>query len=128
MNPVPTTTEPFQRLIVWQKAHELTISIYTLTKAFPREELYALTSQIRRAVISIEANIAEGSKRRTKKDRHHFYVMADGSLEEVKCFLLLAQDLGYCSAEDSGRLLAQAREVGRLLSGLMRSLDQIVGL
>jgi four helix bundle protein len=97
------------------------VLIYEFTKTLPADERYGLVQQLRRAVISIIANIAEGSKRVSEKDRAHFFVMADASLEEVKCYCIVSVDLGYSTLETSERLLEQARKVGRMLSGLIRS-------
>jgi len=85
----------FNDLIVWQKAHKLVLEIYKLTKDFPEEEAYGLTSQIRRAAVSIPANIAEGFKRRGKADKLRFYNIAQASLTEVQYFIILANDLKY---------------------------------
>jgi len=85
----------FQDLIVWQKAHQFVLAVYRLTKGFPREEIYGLTSQFRRAAISIPANIAEGFKKRGRLDKARFMNVAQGSLEECRYYLILARDLGY---------------------------------
>lgn len=85
----------FESLTVWQETQSLAVRVYTLTKSFPKEELFALTSQLRRASSSISANIAEGFGRTTVNDKLHFYTMAYGSLLEVKNFLYLAEKLGY---------------------------------
>lgn len=114
--------ENFRKLIVWQRAHQFVLAIYKLTNQFPKAEQYALISQIQRAAVSIAANIAEGSKRQTGKDRRHFLLMAETSLEEVKYYLILAADLSYCSVEDSDGLMEIAREVGRLITGFSRSI------
>ena len=105
----------WRELIAWQKAHQLVIEIYKITKLFPKDELYALISQIRRAAISITANIAEGFFRNTKPDRLHFYNMAETSLEEVKYYIILAKDLNYLSIEKSREVYALCNEVGKLL-------------
>ncbi len=114
--------ENFRKLIVWQRAHTLVLAIYKLTAAFPKTEQYGLISQLQRAAVSIAANIAEGSKRQTGKDRRHFLLMAETSLEEVKYYLILAADLQYCTSDRSESLLEVAREVGRLLTGFSRSI------
>jgi len=87
-------------IIAWQKAHELVLEIYKITNDFPKIEDYCLTSQIRRAAISIPSNIAEGFKRKSTRDSVHFYNIADGSLEEVKYQLILARDLKYISPKN----------------------------
>ena len=103
----------FEDLIVWQKSHLFVLEVYRLTKTFPREELYGLTSQFRRAAVSIPANVAEGFKKRGKLDKVRFMNIAQGSLEECRYYLLLARDLGYAETD---WLLAQLDEVGRILS------------
>lgn len=114
----------FSDLKVWQNAHRFVLGIYRITKKFPHDEQYALVQQIRRAAISVAANIVEGSKRRSRKDKIHFYNMADTSLEETKYHLLLSRDLGYCGADEFHSLLASAEEIGRMLIGLIRSLER----
>lgn len=109
----------FQDLIVWQKAHEFVLAVYRVTAGFPKHELYGLTSQFRRAGVSIPANIAEGIKKRGRPDKSRFMNIAQGSLEECRYYLLLARDLGYC---DSDALLQQIDEVGRMLDAYARSI------
>lgn len=112
------------KLIVWQKAHELVLRIYEITKDFPREELFGLTSQIRRAAASIPSNIVEGKARGSNKEYKRFMLMARGSLEEVKYQLLLVKDLQYIDEKIYQELIGQAKEVGRLLNGLIVSLNK----
>jgi len=102
----------FQDLIVWQKAHQFVLSVYQFSEAFPQKEMYGLTAQLRRAAISIPANIAEGFKKKTKPDKARFMNISQGSLEECRYYLILAKDLGY---GDSKELLSQIDEVGRIL-------------
>ncbi|MTI83643.1 MAG: four helix bundle protein [Firmicutes bacterium] len=109
------------KLIVWQKAHALVLKIYEITKDFPRDEQFGLTSQIRRASVSIPSNIVEGKARGSNKDYRRFLLMARGSLEEVKYPLLLARDLGYIDDNKYIELLKSTEEVGRLLNGLFIS-------
>lgn len=90
----------FSELKVWQKAHELVLEIYQVTKKFPKSEKYGLISQIRRTSISTAANIVEGHKRKSDKDFAHFINIAEGSLEECKYYLLLARDLNYLLNEE----------------------------
>jgi four helix bundle protein len=113
------SAKSFKDLIVWQKAHELVIEIYTMTKIFPHEEKFGLVSQMRRAAVSIPANIAEGFVKRSIRDKSNFYNIAQGSLEELKYYLILSQDLGYAQNEN---LLLKANEVGKLLNRLLSSL------
>jgi four helix bundle protein len=111
----------FQDLIVWQKSHLLVLEIYQLTRKFPIEERFGLSSQIRRSVVSICANIAEGNKK-SRKDYVRFLDIAQGSLEETKYHLILSKDLGYCNEDQFLALSEKAEEVGKMLSGLTRSL------
>ena len=88
-------TKTFQELIVWQKAHQFVLGVYKYTKTFPKEEIFVLTSQFRRAAISIAANIAEGYKKTGKLDKARFLNIAQGSLEECQYYLILSKDLEY---------------------------------
>jgi len=102
----------FQDLLVWQKAHQFVLGVYVLTAAFPKQETYGLSLQMRRASVSIPANIAEGFRRRGKADKARFMNMAEGSVEECRYYLILAKDLGY---GDTQGLTASLEEVSRLL-------------
>jgi len=102
----------FQDLLVWQKAHGFVLEVYALTAAFPKHETYGLSLQIRRAAVSIPANIAEGFRRRSKADKARFMNIAEGSIEECRYYLILAKDLGYA---DTHGLAASLEEVSRLL-------------
>ncbi len=103
----------FTDLIVWQKAHQFVLSVYRFTSGFPKEEVYGLTSQLRRAAVSIAANIAEGFKKAGAADKMRFLNISQGSLEECRYYLILANDLSYGS---TGKLHEHADEVGRLLA------------
>ena len=103
----------FQDLVVWQKAHEFVFGVYKFTATFPREEVYGLCSQMRRAAVSIAANIAEGFKKRGPGDKARFLNTSEGSLEESRYYLILARDLEY---GDSSKLSAVLEEVSKLLS------------
>ena len=103
----------FQDLLVWQKAHRFVLEIYALTTGFPKQETYGLSLQMRRAAVSITANIAEGFRRRGKADKARFMNMAEGSVEECRYFLILAKDLGYGDTEG---IAASLEEVSRLLN------------
>ena len=107
----------FRDLIVWQKAHELVVGVYRTSQAFPREEDFGLTAQVRRAAVSIPANIAEGFRKRGTADKARFFNIAEGSLEEVHYYLILASDLGYA---DCTRLLDQLHATSRLLGSYAR--------
>lgn len=114
----------FEDLNVWKISHELVLEIYKSTHLFPKEELYSLTSQIRRATISVPANIAEGFLRRSPRDKIHFYNMAQSSLSEVKYYLILTRDLGYISSRFKiSQLSAKATEVAKMLNSLISSIE-----
>jgi four helix bundle protein len=103
----------FQDLLVWRKAHEVVLAIYAFTADFPKQETYGLALQMRRAAVSIPANIAEGFRRRGKAEKARYMNIAEGSLEESRYYLILAKDLGY---GDTAKLIGQLEEVSRLLS------------
>jgi len=107
-----TPARTFEDLTVWQKAHRWVLHIYKLTKKFPREELFGLTSQLRRAAVSVPANIAEGFKRRGKPDKVRFFNMAQSSLEECRYYLILSRDLEYGVAPE---LMQELEEISRML-------------
>lgn len=102
----------FQDLLVWQKAHGFVLAAYAFTAGFPKQETYGLALQMRRAAVSIPANIAEGFRRRSKPDKARFLNIAEGSVEECRYFLILAKDLGY---GDTEQLSLDLQEVSRLL-------------
>ena len=106
----------FEDLIVWQKAHQFVLNVYSYTATFPREELYGLTSQFRRAAISIAANIAEGFKKKGVKDKGRFFNIAQGSLEECRYYLILSRDLKYGDNRELAELLT---EVSKLLNSYL---------
>jgi len=112
----------FQDLIAWQKAMALVTAIYRATGDWPREELYGLTSQVRRAAVSIPSNLAEGHDRTGPREFAHHVSVAYGSLCELETQVLIAEQLGYANADTSERLTAQIMEVRRLTRGLLRSL------
>jgi four helix bundle protein len=109
----------FQDLIVWQKAHEFVLLIYRCSESFPKQEIYGLTSQLRRAAVSIPANIAEGFKKKTIAEKGRFLNIAQGSLEECRYYLILAKDLGYMDTSD---LMILLEETSKLLGGYLFSL------
>ena len=114
--------QSYRDLVAWQKAMDLVETIYHLSKQFPKEELYGLTSQIRRAAISIPSNVAEGHARLSKGEFCQFIGHARGSLAEVSTQVLLALRLGFIKQSDADIALASADEVGRILNGLLASL------
>ena len=111
----------FEDLIVWQKAHRLVIRIYKLSKGFPQDELFGLTSQLRRATVSIPANIVEGFKRATIPEKLRYFNIAQGSLEEVRYYIILSHDLEYGDTLDLNEDLA---EIGRMLEAYMKSMRE----
>ncbi len=112
----------FTELETWRQAHALTLAVYAATRNWPREEQFGLTSQIRRSVSSIGANISEGHGRFSNTEFHHFCNIARGSLSETRNHLLIARDLGYLSREQWQPLEEQAMVTARLLHALMRRL------
>ncbi|WP_078429767.1 four helix bundle protein [Alkalihalobacterium alkalinitrilicum] len=110
------------KLIVWQKSHQLVLNVYKITKDFPKDEQYGLTSQIRRAAVSVPSNIVEGKARGSNKEYKRFLLIARGSLEEVKYQMLLAKELKYINIEDYEELSKRANEIGKMLNGIIRSL------
>ena len=119
-----SAVKDYRDLIVWQKAMDLVEVIYHTTAAFPKEEIYGLTSQLRRAAVSIPSNIAEGNGRNTTRDYVHFLGMAYGSVKEVETQVLIAERLRYVNASHSDGLIQMTAEIARLLSGLMNSLNR----
>jgi four helix bundle protein len=114
--------EGFRDLIVWQRAIQLSVAIYRFTATLPREEIYGLTSQLRRAGVSIPSNIAEGWGRQTDADYKHFLVIARGSNLEVQTQLIIARELGFGTPESLTLCESLSQEVSRMLAGLMKSI------
>ncbi len=112
----------FRQLKVWEKAHLLTLGVYQVTKAFPNDELYGLTSQMRRAGASIAANIAEGCGRGGRAELARFLGISMGSAGELECYFLLARDLNLLKAQDYRRLADLVTEVKRMLTAFIRRL------
>jgi len=115
----------YRDIKAWQFAMKLVKEIYLLTRQWPHEELYTLTSQIRRAAISIPSNIAEGQGRRSPNDFKRFLSIAYGSLMEVECQLLISRDLGYLSKVRLETVLELTGELGRVLNGLRQSMTAV---
>ena len=118
---MPDKIKSFTDLIAWQESHQLILQTYKLSKNFHKEETFSLTSQIRRAAISIASNIAEGFSRGTSKDKNQFYHTALGSLAELQSQLLVARDLGYLMRSEFSEVAKQSVVVRRLISGLLKS-------
>ena len=117
-------TKTFKELIVWHKSHKLVLEIYKATKTYPRDEIYALTNQIRRAAVSIAANISEGYKKKTKPSKLNFLNISEGSLEEVKYYILLSKDLEFITEKEFNSLEALSEEVGRLINGYSNAISK----
>ncbi len=111
-------SKSFRDLIVWERAHQLVLKIYKMTKHLPKEELYGLTSQVRRSSVSVAANIAEGFKKKGTADKLRFMNIAQGSLSETEYYLILIKDLEYA---DTNELKNDAEEVGKLLEAYMKA-------
>ena len=112
----------FEDLIVWQKAHEFVLSVYRVTKVFPQEETFGLVSQFRRAAVSVPANIAEGFGKKSKPDKLRYFNISQGSLEECRYYVLLANDLGYLK-DTSKEMVKQVMQVSKLLSGYIKAIS-----
>ena len=109
----------FEDLLVWQKAHSFVLMIYSLTETFPKSEIFGLTSQLRRAAVSIPANIAEGFRRRGASDKARFYNIAQSSVEECRYYLILIKDLEYADVYEANLLI---QEVSKLLEAYLKSI------
>ena len=118
-----TTMQRFTDLKVWQRAHALVLAIYRLTATFPADERFGVTSQLRRAAVSVPSNIAEGSKRKSNQDYAHFLNLAEGSSAEVEDLLMLRRDLGHATPEQIESLLKEADEIARMLYALRIKVD-----
>jgi four helix bundle protein len=114
----------FNELIVWQKAMDFVDMVYAATAAFPREEIYGLTSQLRRAAVSVPSNIAEGQCRQTTRDFLNFLSIARGSLAEIETQITIAERLRYIDSTKKVDLIEPLKEIARLLRGLSKSLAQ----
>lgn len=124
-------TEPkysYKNIEAYQESKTLVKQVYALLKKFPKEETYALCDQLRRAVISVPSNIAEGSGRTSSKDQAHFLEMAFGSLMEVDCQMDIAQDIGYVSLDEHEEVTVQISKVAALLSGMRRKILNVNSL
>ncbi len=117
----------YRDLVVWQKAMDLVTAIYKATTGFPKDELFGLTSQLRRAAVSIPSNIAEGQGRLSEKEFRYFLGQARDSLMEVETQLQSAENLDYLQREDTNKLLGACGEVGRILNGLLASVSKQAG-
>jgi four helix bundle protein len=117
----------YTKIGAWQKADDLTVAVYEVTRTFPREEIYGLTSQLRRASSSVPANIVEGSARQSKKDYLHFLYIARGSLAETQYFIHLARRLNYLDEAKAEALTLQTRQAFAALHGLIGAVEKEAG-
>src|SRR5437868_11910778 len=117
----------YTKIEAWRLADDLTVALYERTRSFPRDEIYGLTSQMRRAAYSVPANIVEGSSRESKKDYLHFLYIARGSLSEAQYFVHLARRLGYLSSEEADKLHLQTKLTFGCLHGLIQAVEKEVG-
>lgn len=115
-------TYSFENIIAWQKAHSFVLLVYRITRHFPEEEKYGLTSQFRRAAISIEANIAEGYKKLSKADKLRFFNISQGSLEECRDYNILSRDLGYLYQNEFESLHCSIEEASKFLNSYCRAI------
>jgi four helix bundle protein len=116
--------QDYRKLKVWQKSHEFVLKIYKATSSFPREEIYSLVNQIRRAAVSIPSNISEGCGRSGNKELKHFMSIAMGSANEVKYQLLLSKDLGYISTESYSCLDGEITEIRKMLASYIKRIEE----
>jgi four helix bundle protein len=114
--------QSYRDLVAWQKAMALVTQVYQATRKFPRDEMYGLANQLRRAAVSVPSNIAEGQARFSSREFRHFLSHARGSLVEVETQLCIAQSLGYLTPEQSKQILSAVSELGRILNGLIASI------
>ena len=118
---------PHEKLDVWRAAMDFVVTIYKTTESFPKEERFGLTSQVRRAAVSVPANIAEGAARRSPKEFIHFISNAQGSASELETELLIAQRLGYIQEGTYLEMRSSLNNIGRMLIGLTRHLERRMG-
>ncbi|MBM3257256.1 MAG: four helix bundle protein [Candidatus Liptonbacteria bacterium] len=116
----PHKIKNFTDIIAWQEAHTLVLMIYRITKKFPKEELFSLVDQMRRCIISVSSNIAEGFGRQSYREKIQFYSIAQGSVAELQSQLYAGKDLGYVSAGDFGVAYEQSIKVNKLVNGLIK--------
>ena len=115
------TAKSFEDIEIWRKAHAWVLSVYRFSENFPKHELFGLSSQLRRAAVSIPANFVEGFKKTGKADKLRFYNIAQGSMEECRYYLILARDLGYGEVDD---LQAQAITIAKMLNAYMSAISR----
>jgi four helix bundle protein len=118
------SVKSYRDLVAWQKSVELALGIYRATQSFPKQETYGLTSQLRRAAVSVPSNIAEGHARLSTGEFRQFLGHARGSLVEIETQLLISRRLGYMNESDAEKLADRTTEIGKILHGLLRSLSK----
>jgi four helix bundle protein len=123
--PIPAgdAVQRFTELRVWQRSHQLVLAVYRVSKSFPADERYGLLSQLRRAVLSVPTNIAEGSKRQGRSDYARFLNISEGSLAETEYLLMVGRDLGYVKPEQAGPLLEEVRVIAGMLHSLRSKVE-----
>lgn len=114
----------YRNLVMWQKSHELVLEIYKITKTFPKEETFGITSQLRRAIVSVSANIVEGFKKRTKQSKINHYNIAEGSLAEANYFLLLSKDLAFIDELNFKLFEEKIEEVGKIIDSYIYNIEK----
>ena len=117
----------FTELRVWQRSHALALDVYRITATFPEAERFGITSQVRRAAVSIASNIAEGAKRQSRREYVRFLNVAEGSLAETESLLRLSHDLGFAEDAAVGDLVNEAEEIARMLHGFRQAVERRVG-
>ena len=115
-------TTRFEDVIAWQKARIFINHVYSITKTFPQEERYGLTSQFQRAAVSVAANIAEGYKRMGKDDKLRFYNYSQGSLEECRCYIYLSNDFNYITSDEAQIMINEIEETSKVLNSYINSI------
>ena len=116
-------TKSYKELIVWQKAHSFVLTVYSLSEKFPKSELYGLTSQFRRAAVSIAANIAEGYVKKSQSDKIRFFNISQGSLEECSYYIVLSKDLKYITEEQADILDQLSNDINKLLQSYINRIQ-----
>lgn len=126
MNQESGTIKSFTDLDAWKEGHKLVLIIYQITKTFPQEEIFGLVSQMKRCVVSITSNIAEGFSRQSYKEKLQFYTIAQGSVTELQNQLLIARDVGFIAKDDFQELAEQSIKVHKIINGLIKKSRSII--